>query len=72
MTLRQILLCVALCCAAAFHAIPVRAQSVPGVNPVTGETTLSVTDWSDAGAHPISLTRYYRSWGSLQTGLGAG
>ncbi len=72
MTLRQILLCVALCCAAAFHAIPAHAQSVPGVNPVTGETTLSVTDWSDAGVHPLSLTRHYRSWGAPQPPFGAG
>ena len=73
MNIRQNLLRALLCCAAALNAaIPASAQSVPGVNPATGETTLTATDWSDSGVHPISLSRHYRSWGIQQNGMGAG
>lgn len=42
-------------------------------NPIsiaTGEKEQAETDWSDPGAHPLSLVRHYRSFANTGSGLG--
>lgn len=40
------------------------------IQPATGEKLQNETDWTGAGEDPLQVTRYYRSFGSLTSGLG--
>lgn len=42
------------------------------ISTATGEKKQTESDWQDASAHPLTFTRHYRSWGNLDTALGAG
>jgi hypothetical protein len=41
------------------------------ISTVTGEKYQTEPDWQDEGPHGLSLTRYYRSFGGMYSGLGS-
>ncbi|QTD43825.1 DUF6531 domain-containing protein [Ottowia testudinis] len=41
------------------------------VQPATGEKIEIITDWQDNSQHPLSIIRYYRSFGNVKSNFGA-